>query len=602
MDFRILGPLEASDADGAVQLRGGKQRALLALLLVNANRTLAIDRIVDDLWGDDVPETAQKMVQIYVSQLRKVLPPETIRTRPPGYALVLEPAQLDLRRFEALVSEARASLDADRAEQASLRFREALDLWRGPALAEFESEPFAPGEAARLEESRLYALEGRLEADLLLGRHGDLVGELEALIARYPLREGLRRQHMLALYRSGRQAEALAAYQDARHALAEELGIEPSPALRELERRILQQDAGLELVAPPPAPREVETAPEGRTEPPPDEEMLKLVTVLFADVVGSTAWAEPRHPEDVRAVMSDYFGAMASEIRAEGGTIEKFVGDAIMAVFGVPAVHEDDAVRGVRAALRMLERLRSWNESRDPTQALAIRIGLCTGEVLASGATEGDLLVTGHAVNVAARLQQTAEPGTVVVAERTARAVRSHFELRAVDEPLVLKGTSGALAAWLVEGYREAAEPRGIAAPLVGRTHELAFLRATFDHVRQERRPALVTVVGEAGVGKSRMVREFLSPLDGEAKVLVGRCLAYGQSVTLGPLAEMLKAEAGVLDTDPADEASTKIARLAEASIEPELADRLRTAAILASTLGLRPPGDPLGSLDPREL
>src|SRR6185437_13843116 len=130
-------------------------------------------------------------------------------------------------------------------------------------------------------------------------------------------------------------------------------------------------------------------------------------------------------------------------------TIEKFVGDAVMAVFGVPTVHEDDAVRGVRAALRMLERLRSWNAARDPTQALEIRIGLSTGEVLASGATGGDLHVTGHAVNVAARLQQTAEPGTVVVSERTARAVRSHFELRALDEPLALKGTSGALEAWL---------------------------------------------------------------------------------------------------------------------------------------------------------
>jgi DNA-binding SARP family transcriptional activator/pimeloyl-ACP methyl ester carboxylesterase len=249
MEFRILGPLEVRDGHREVHLRGGKQRALLALLLVNANRTLAIDRIVDDLWGDDVPESAQKMVQIHVSKLRKVLTPGMLHTRPPGYALQLAPEDVDLHRFEGLVADSRTDLDAGRAEEASAGFRAALELWRGPALAEFASEPFASAEGARLEEVRISALEGRLEADLLLGRHGDLVGELEGLIARYPLREGLRRQHMLALYRSGRQAEALAAYQDSRRLLADELGIEPSASLRELERQMLKQDPSLETSA-----------------------------------------------------------------------------------------------------------------------------------------------------------------------------------------------------------------------------------------------------------------------------------------------------------------------------------------------------------------
>ena len=260
MDFRILGPLEVRDGEREVRLRGGKQRALLALFLVNANRTLAIDRIVDDLWGEDVPESAPKMVQIYVSRLRKVLPPDTLHTRPPGYSLRLEAYELDLHRFERLVAEARAGLEAGHAEQASAGYRAALELWRGPALAEFASEPFAPSEGARLEELRVNVLEGRLEADLLLGRHGDLIGELEALVARYPLREGLRRQHMLALYRSGRQAEALASYQAFRRMLADELGIEPSGSLRELERQMLQQDPSLELPAPAQAPAESASA------------------------------------------------------------------------------------------------------------------------------------------------------------------------------------------------------------------------------------------------------------------------------------------------------------------------------------------------------
>jgi DNA-binding SARP family transcriptional activator len=606
MKFRILGPLDVRDGDREVRLRGGKERALLALLLVNANRTLALDGIVDELWGEDVPETAPKMVQIYVSHLRKALPPEMLHTRPPGYALVIEPDQLDLHRFEQLVAEARAALEEGRAEQAADSFRQALALWRGPALEEFASEPFAQPEAARLEELRINALEGRLEADLQRGRHDDVVAELEALVGRHPLREGLRRQHMLALYRAGRQAEALAAYQEARRALADELGIEPSPALRDLERRILQQDPTLSPAAPPAAPEVSPAAepPAAREEPAP-EEMLKLVTVLFADLVGSTALAQSRHPEDVRALMSDFFSAMTGVIEAEGGTVEKYVGDAIMAVFGVPTVHEDDAVRAVRAACRMLGRLRRWNAERDGAHALEIRIGVCTGEVLASGATGDDLRVTGAAVNVAARLQQAAEPGTILIADRTARFARSHFELRGLEEPLALRGTSEELVAWVVEAPRTADEPHdapAIAAPLVGRDHELAFLQTTLQQVLEERRPALVTAVGDAGVGKSRLLREFLARLDG-AKVLIGRCLPYGAGVTLWPLAEMLKAEAHVLDTDETSEASQKIAALVEASVDPTLTgDPRRTAAALGSTLGLRLVDDSLEALDPREL
>jgi len=608
MEFRILGPLEVHEEGREVPLRGGKQRALLALLLVNANRTLAIERIVDEMWGEDVPESAPKMVQIYVSRLRKLLAPGTLHTRPPGYALQLAPDELDLTRFERLTADARTGLAAGRAEEAAAGFRAALDLWRGPALAEFPSEPFAFVEGARLEELRLHALEGRLDADLLCGRHGDVAGELEALVARYPHREGFRRQQMLALYRSGRQAEALAAYQEARHALADELGIEPSPALRELERAILQQDERLHA-APAVAADDAAAAAPGhaasglRPTGTPDE-MLKLVTVLFADIVGSTALVESRHPEDARDLMAGYFEAMAEEIHAEGGTVEKFVGDAIMAVFGVPAVREDDAVRAVRAAWRMLERLRRWNDARAPEERLEVRIGLSTGEVLSSGAPGHDLHVTGDAVNVAARLEQAAAPGTIVVADRTARAVGSRFDLRALDGTLELKGKPGAHAAWIVEAHREAEThaSRGIETPLVGRESELAVLGSIFDRARREGRPALVSVVGDAGVGKSRLVRELLASLGDDAKVLVGRCLPYGHGVTLGPLNEMLKTDAGVLDTDPSGEACSKIARLVEANIEPALVDdRERATAALASMLGVCPVDDPLASLDPRE-
>ncbi|MGH3143202.1 MAG: alpha/beta fold hydrolase, partial [Gaiellales bacterium] len=215
-----------------------------------ANRTVARDRIVDDLWGADVPASAQKMVQIHVSQLRKALPEPRLHTRAPGYALDVGEDELDLARFERLVADGREALSQGEAAKAAELLRDALGLWRGPALAEF-SEPFARSESARLEELRLAALEWRIEADLALGRHGDVIGELETLIARDPLRERLRSQHMVALYRSGRQADALAGYQAHRRALDAELGIEPSPSLKELERRILLHDSGLDVPAPP---------------------------------------------------------------------------------------------------------------------------------------------------------------------------------------------------------------------------------------------------------------------------------------------------------------------------------------------------------------
>jgi DNA-binding SARP family transcriptional activator len=243
---RLLGPLEMERAGRPLRLGTRGQRALLARLLLDANRTIAVDRLVADLWGEAAPASAVKMVHIYVSKLRKVLPADVLVTRAPGYALVMGSEALDLIRFERLREQGRAALADGLAAKAADRIREALALWRGPALAEFD-EPFAVVESARLEELRLSSVEDRIDADLALGRHAGLVGELDALVAANPLRERLWGQLMLARYRSGRQAEALASYRQLRSLLTTELGIEPSAALRELERRILQQDAALEL-------------------------------------------------------------------------------------------------------------------------------------------------------------------------------------------------------------------------------------------------------------------------------------------------------------------------------------------------------------------
>ena len=246
LDFRVLGPLEVVGDQGPVRLGGPKQRAVLAMLLLGANRVVSIERLVDDLYGDALPATALTQIHAHISQLRKLFDPEraVVETRSPGYVLRLDPEQLDLRRFERLAAEAAATPDpAIRAE----RLRAALGLWRGPALAEFAEDPFARTASARLDELRLKALEDRVDADLALGRHGDLVGELEELVADHPLRERFRAQLMIAFYRSGRQAEALSVYRETRRMLIEEVGIEPGAMLQQLERAILQRSTSLDL-------------------------------------------------------------------------------------------------------------------------------------------------------------------------------------------------------------------------------------------------------------------------------------------------------------------------------------------------------------------
>ncbi|HSS57027.1 MAG TPA: BTAD domain-containing putative transcriptional regulator, partial [Solirubrobacteraceae bacterium] len=227
-------------------MTGGKGRALLARLLIDVNRTVSVDAIVDSLWGEEVPPSAIKMVHVYVSQLRKVLPDGVLRTRAPGYALEVAPEAVDLVQFTRLRKEGRAALAAGDAETASERLRAGLALWRGAALAEF-SEPFATAHAEHLEELRVVCVEDRIEADLALGHHADLVGELRAVVAAHPLRERPRCQLMRALYRAGRQAEALAVYHEFRATLQQELGMEPSAALNDLQRQVLNQDPALDL-------------------------------------------------------------------------------------------------------------------------------------------------------------------------------------------------------------------------------------------------------------------------------------------------------------------------------------------------------------------
>ena len=298
MDFRLLGPLEVFDGARAVVIGGGKRRSLLALLLLHGNEVVSADRLIDELWGESPPATAAKGLQVYVSQLRKELQNgadrdgDVLVTRANGYVLQLGPDDVDVRRFERLVSAGERALAAGEPDRAAQRLRQGLAMWRGPPLADFTYERFAQQEIARLDELRLVAIEQRVDADLALGRHAQVVGELEGLVREHPLRERIRGQLMLGLYRCGRQAEALETYREGRRHMSDELGLEPGPELRELETAILAHSPELAAPAAPRrrGPGERDERPAGSV--PHRRRLRPALTIIAAGVLmGSAALA-----------------------------------------------------------------------------------------------------------------------------------------------------------------------------------------------------------------------------------------------------------------------------------------------------------------------
>jgi len=519
----------------AIPLDRQRLRALLAYLLLHANEVVSPDRLIDEVWGPTPPKTAGASLQNYVSRLRKAIGAELLVSQPAGYVLRVDPERFDLTRFERLTAEARGAEPRERAE----KLRAALALWRGPALEDLAFESFARDEVGRLEEARLAALEQRIDADLELGSAGELVGELEQLVEEHPLREHFRAQLMQALYRAGRQAEALDAYQDARHVLMEELGLEPSAALRALQHSILQQDASLGASGEEVAAR----GPDRRT-----------VTVLFCDLVDSTRLATELDPEVYRGLISRYFDVVRQPIARHGGTLEKFIGDAVMAVFGVPELHEDDALRAVRAAQEVQDALRDLS--------IEARIGVSTGEVHVLSARGEDLHVSGAAASVASRLEGQAPPGGILLSQETHGLVRDAVRAEPVDD------------AWKLDEVmvNTPAYARRLEVPLVGREEELQRLLTAYTNARDDRHCRVVTVVGEAGIGKTRLGREFVASVREEARVLVGRCVSYGEGATYLPIAEIVRQAAAepsrdgiraLLDgEDDADSVAQRVAEL----------------------------------------
>jgi class 3 adenylate cyclase/DNA-binding SARP family transcriptional activator len=611
LEVGLLGPLEVRRDGEQVRIAAPKQLALVALLALDVGRVVSSDELADRLWAGDPPTSAVTALQVYISQVRKLLGAEVIVTRRPGYVLDVPPEVVDAVRFEGLVADGRSLLAAGDAESAEAVLTEALSAWRGDALAEFVYEAWAAAPVRRLEELRLVALEDRIEAQLKLGQGAELTGELESMVREHPLRERLRGQHMLALYRAGRQADALSAYQEARRALVDELGIDPSPALVDLERQILQQEAALMPIArshpaaervvdpieagvpaPPPALATQSLAAAGRPslcaecgaavvggakfcsecgtalapEPPSVErQQRKLVTVLFCDMVGSTALAEWLDAEVVRGVMNHFFDAASAVVSRHGGSVEKFIGDAVVAMFGVPLTHEDDALRAVRAAEEIrtaVGRLADDTEQRWGVRVVA-RIGVNTGEVVVGVGGSGSSMATGDTVNVTARLEQSAEPGEILLGDATWQLVRDAVIVEPIG-PIPVKGKSEPIVTHRLEQVvaGAAGHTRRMDLPLVGRESELRLLRDSYERWSAERTCGIITVLGTAGVGKSRLVAEFIDGVGDGARVVGGRCLSYGSGITYWPLAEAIRQLSGVEEEDTPDQVRERVAKL----------------------------------------
>lgn len=500
--FLVLGPLEVRAGEKSISLGGPRQRAVLADLVLHAGWVVSRDALIDDLWAGRPPPTADAVVQNAVSRLRHALGKEAIETRAGGYSLRAEPGVVDARRFERLVHDARPLPPAER----SSALRDALSLWRGSPFADLSYETFLQGEIARLDELRLTALEDRIEAEIELGAHDDVIPDAARLAAQHPDRERLCRLLMLAYVRAGRQQEALDAYEATRRALDEQWGLEPSPETRALHRMILSQDPAL-------APAQPVAAAIGTVRRPVS---LLLVEPLVDDDL---------ELEAAGAVVQDVRRTVADIVSRHGGALSPESGVELVAAFGADGAHEDDVVRAARAGVELREVLRG--------REIEARLAIGTGRLLVEDSRP---VLVGAVVGRTRRALRDARADEIQLTAIAARLGGDAFELDA----------DGRLLA--VSPVRPRA--RMDLAPLVGRADELARLHSAFDRVVETGKPAQVVVVGEAGIGKSRLVAAFAD--DVHAVVLDAACTPYGQGITFMPLRELAERAAALDESAPA--------------------------------------------------
>jgi WD40 repeat protein/DNA-binding SARP family transcriptional activator len=507
VEFRVLGPLEVAGGGASGQLRGRRERAILAALVLGAGEVVGTDRLIGALWGERPPRSAAKNIQNSVLRLRKALGPSVIETRPPGYRLALPADGVDARRFEDLVALGRAARVNGTPHRAVGTLREALGLWRGVPFEELEGWDPADAEAARLLELKRVAAEELMDAELACGHHVMAVAELERMVAAEPFRERRWAMLMVALYRCGRQADALRAYQRARTALAGELGIEPGPELRALERAIVAQDDSLDLPSSAPEPSEAAATAASSA---------GIVFILFTDLVASTAILDRLGDDAADELRREHFGLLRDAVAGHGGREVKNVGDGLMVVF-------TSGVDAVSCAVEMQRAVEDRN--RTASEPLRIRIGLHVGEPIRD---EDDFF--GTPVVIAHRLCEAAAPGQTIASDLVRELVGPRKRFAFVDA-----GTS-ALAGLhelvpVVEildqsAAEEAEPPPQVEAPYKGlvpfepEDSALFFGRDAVVAILVGRMATsrLLAVVGASGSGKSSLVRAgFVAALRGDA-------------------------------------------------------------------------------------
>ena len=480
MVFRILGLLEVVGDDGPKRIVRGRESALLALLLLHANEPLATDRVVEELWGETAPENATKSVHIYISRLRKALGADRIETTPAGYLIRVNPGEVDVESFESLAARGQGELEAGRPDRAQTLLDEALAHWRGDALADFVYEPFAQAAARRLHERRDVATADRIDARLALAQAQQTIPELEALIERSPLWERPRAQLMLALYRCGRQTDALDLARATRALFLEELGLEPGSTLQELERRILNHDPSLGGPAPPDRPQ-AQTLPSG------------TVTFLFTDVERSTDLLARLGAASYAEILAAHRAALEGAFDAHGGVIVDTQGDSFFVAFARAA----EAVACAREAQSALE-----------SGPIRVRMGLHTGEPLLTGAG-----YAGMDVHRAARIAAAGSGGQVLLSQATRDLIvdgdvvdLGEHRLKDLTRPERIYQL-GPTAFPALKSLNRSSLPEA-AHPIVGRReeqHELAEL---------VRRSRLVTITGTGGIGKTRLALQLAGELN----------------------------------------------------------------------------------------
>jgi DNA-binding SARP family transcriptional activator len=559
VEIRLLGPVEVRAAGLTVEVGGPNVRALLALLALRPHQVVTVEQITDALWDGRPPAAARQSVHYLVHRLRRALAGHggQVVTRAGGYELACEPDGVDLERFERLVARAEAARRADDPAGAATWYDQALRLWRGEPLADLAAWGFAQAEAARLRELRDAAREEAIEVRLALGDHEQLLGELEALVRVHPLRERLRGQLMLAMYRSGRADDALEVYRAARHAHIDEPSAEPNdepgPELQRLEQAVLARDPAIDL-------------------PGPASEERRAVTVLVASLTGTGP------------AQLDGLARLRRQVERFGGLVEAAAGGTALAVFGVPAARDDDPERAVRAALAFVDELAQ--KAAVTGDGLLVRVGIDTGEAqvsmpgtsLPEAGHDGRVGVAGTVTELAQTLRSVAEPGTVLVGAAVERASRQVIDYRPLGgrqrEPA---GADPAPApAWVALRTRARGPGAGgpvAGTPLLERAGDLELLTRLLDRTRRERRPALVTVLGPAGIGKRRLVAELARTVDEDPELVTwraGRPPPYGDEVTFWALGEVVKAQAGVHDADSAEEAGAKLDRAAADLIDEQ--------------------------------